>query len=143
MVDVYKVLKAVDQVNVCLHSINTTPPGTGTLKDISGRLKMEAVLLYMTFGELPKPFVMGSDEGRGPKQFGQVAGEQAHNLILIGFFLCVYLITCHTFPQVPQPSLEIFALENSQASAFCPNNLFCCPCHTHNSGLCRQNSGGV
>lgn len=58
-VEVYKVLKAVGQVNVYLHSINTRPPGTGTLKDISRRLKMEAVLLYTDFWRTSQTFCHG------------------------------------------------------------------------------------
>lgn len=59
MVEVYKVMKVVGKVSVYLHSINATPPETGTLKEICRRLKMEAVLRYTTFGELPKHFCHG------------------------------------------------------------------------------------
>lgn len=74
-------------MSLYLHSINATPPETGTVKETCRWLKMEAMLLYITFGELPEPFVIRSDEGRGSKRFGQVAGEQIHNLTLIGFCL--------------------------------------------------------
>lgn len=49
---------------------------------------MEAMLLYVTFGKHPEPFVMRRDEGRVSKRFGQVAGE-VRNLTLIGFCLGV------------------------------------------------------
>lgn len=52
MVEVYKVLRVVGKVNVYLHSINATPLESGTLKEICRRLKMEAMLLYVTFGKL-------------------------------------------------------------------------------------------
>lgn len=83
MVEVYKVMKVEGKVNVYVYLNNATPPQTDTLKEICKRLKMEAMLLSMTFGGLPKLFGMGSDEGRGSKKFGQVAGEQVHNLTLI------------------------------------------------------------
>lgn len=54
MVEVYKVLRVVGKVNVYLHSINATPLESGTLKEICRRLKMEAMLLYVTFGKLPE-----------------------------------------------------------------------------------------
>lgn len=64
---------------------------------------MEAMLLYMTFGKHPEPFVMGCDESRGSKRFGQVAGE-VHNSTLIGFCLGVP----YNLPHISSSSTTIF-----------------------------------
>lgn len=64
MVEVYKVVKAGAKVNVYLYSPNATPLETGTLKEVCRRFKMDALLPYLAFGELPEHFVIGSNEGR-------------------------------------------------------------------------------
>lgn len=63
MVEVYKVMKAVAKVNVYFYSPNATPLETRTLKEVC-RFKMDALLPYLAFGELPEHFVIGSNEGR-------------------------------------------------------------------------------
>lgn len=54
MVEAYKVMRVMDKVNMYIHSVNATSLETGALKEICRRLKMEALLLYMTFGKLPE-----------------------------------------------------------------------------------------
>ena len=65
-------MKVVAKVNVYLHSPNTTPLETGTLKEVCRRFKMEATLPYLAFGELPEHFVMGSDKGRQQQEIQKV-----------------------------------------------------------------------
>lgn len=64
MVEVYKFMSVVAKVDVYLHSPNGTLLETETLREVCRRLKMDAMLPYPAFGELPWHFLMESDEGR-------------------------------------------------------------------------------